>query len=367
MTLTVVSFVLVMGVIVFVHELGHFIVAKRSGIVVEEFGFGYPPRLIKLGERNGTVYSINAIPFGGFVRMRGEDDPSQPGSFAAASKRSRAATLLAGASMNLLMAIALFAVLAMLAGVPDTSRPGVMIHLVVPGSPAEQAGIQPEDRIVGADGMAINTVEELQSYTASHRGQAVTYQLLRTEPGSDPDGEQALEVVMTPRADPPPNQGALGIQIGMASRPATVWEALWMGLSTTGQVIWLTFMIPATLIREGRPISDAGFMGPVGIAATTGEVVRSAMAVSSIQPILSFVALLSVAIGITNLLPIPALDGGRLLFVIFEVIRKKRVEPAQEGLVHLVGFGLLLLLVGAMTVHEITALVNGTFPPISVP
>ena len=108
MVLNVVMGVLVLGILVFVHELGHFIVAKRNHIIVDEFGFGFPPRLLKLGERDGTEYTINAIPFGGFVRMRGEDDPSEPGSFAAAPKRARAATLLAGAGMNFLVAILLF-------------------------------------------------------------------------------------------------------------------------------------------------------------------------------------------------------------------------------------------------------------------
>jgi regulator of sigma E protease len=307
------------------------------------------------------------------VRMKGEDDPSEAGSFAAASRPARIATLLAGAAMNLVLAILIFTGLAMMTGVPDTSRPGVSIQVVALDSPAQQAGIQPGDRIIATDGVPVNSVEDLQSYTASHRGQPVTYKVLRAAPsggsGQAPatDEGQVREVVMTPRTNPPKNQGALGIQIGMDFRPAKIWEAAWAGISTTGQVIWLTFQIPATLIREGRPISDAGFMGPIGIAATTGEVVRSSMAVSSVQPILSFVALLSIAVAVTNLLPIPGLDGGRLLFVVIEVIRRKRIEPAQEGLVHLVGFGLLLLLVGAITVHEITALVTGKFPPVGIP
>src|SRR5512139_1597711 len=165
MILTVVSFLLVMSVVVFAHELGHFLVAKRNGIVVEEFGFGFPPRLVKLGERDGTVYSINAIPFGGFVRMRGEDDPSQQGSFASASKLARTATLVAGAAMNFVLAILLLAVLTMLSGVADESRPGAVVKGIAPGSPAEQAGLQIEDRIVGADRKPLSTVEELQRYT----------------------------------------------------------------------------------------------------------------------------------------------------------------------------------------------------------
>jgi len=107
-------------------------------------------------------------------------------------------------------------------------------------------------------------------------------------------------------------------------------------------------------------------MGPVGIAATTGEVVRSALAVESIQPVLSFVGLLSAALGLTNLLPLPALDGGRLLFIVIEALRRRRIEPAREGMVHLIGFGLLLLLVGLLTVREISSLINGTFPTLGI-
>jgi regulator of sigma E protease len=363
MVLTVVSFLLVMSVVVFVHELGHFLVAKRNGIVVEEFGFGYPPRLIKLGERAGTVYSINAIPFGGFVRMRGEDDPTQPGSFASASKRARTLTLLAGAGMNFLLAIVLLAVLTVVTGVPDQTRPGAVVQGVAAGSPAEQMGLRVGDRIVGADGTPLPTVDDLQRYTASHLGQSVTYEVVRRDSAG---AETTLELAITPRTNPPPQQGAIGIEIDIARRSPKVWEAVWSGIAGTGEVIYLTFQIPATLIREGRPISDAGFMGPVGIAATTGEVVRSAVAVNSARPVLWFVGLLSIALGITNLLPIPGLDGGRLLFVVVEAVRRKRIEPSQEGVVHLIGFGLLLLLVSIVTVREVTALVNGTFPTLGI-
>jgi len=365
MALTIVSFVLVMGIIVFFHELGHFLVAKRSGIVVEEFGFGYPPRLLKLGERDGTVYTINAIPFGGFVRMRGEDDPTLAGSFASAPRGRRAATLLAGAFMNLVLAVVLFATYVTAAGVPDASRTGTVIRGLAPDSPAQQAGLQIGDRIIGADGVELATLQSLQDHTKAHLGKPVVYEIVRGESGRAPG--KVLKVTMTPRTNPPANQGALGVQIGPPVRTPRILEALGFGVQQTGQIIWMTFAIPAMLLREGRPIADMGFMGPVGIAATTGDVVRSALAVDSITPVIFFVALLSVAVGVTNLLPIPGLDGGRLLFVIVEAIRRKRVEPAQEGMVHLVGLGLLLLLVSVLTVREISALVSGTFSSFGAP
>lgn len=363
MALTIGSFLVVMSILVFVHELGHFLVAKRNGIVVEEFGFGYPPRVAKLAERNGTIYSINAIPFGGFVRMRGEDDPSLSGSFAAASRRARTAVLLAGAAMNFLLAIVLFATLTMITGMPDVTKPGAVVEAVSSASPAEAAGLQPGDRIIAVGDSQVITLQDLQDDTAANAGKPAVYKFVRTEPSG---ASRAMEVTMVPRANPPKNQGALGIRIGESVRRATVFEAAWNGIRATGDVVYMTFKIPAMLIREGKPIGDMGFMGPVGIAVTTGDVVRSAMAIDSLQPILTFVALLSAALGITNLLPIPALDGGRLLFVVIEAIRRKRIEPAQEGLVHLVGFGLLLILVGLVTVHEISSLVAGTFPSIGI-
>jgi regulator of sigma E protease len=362
--LTILSFVVVMGIIVFVHELGHFISAKRSGIVVEEFGFGFPPRVLKLGERDGTIYSLNAIPLGGFVRMRGEDDPTLAGSFAAAPRKARILTLLAGVLMNFALAIILFSARTAITGVPDTSRPGAVVDFVSSGSPAEQAGLLNGDRFVSADGNSIESTLALQQYTAQHLGKAITYEIIREGDGS---GKQ-LQLTMTPRVSPPAGQGALGIRIGDAVRPANILESVWGGVRTTGEVIWLTFALPAMLLSQGQSLGEMGIMGPVGIAATTGDVVESALRANTLVPIIWFIGLLSVAIGITNLLPIPGLDGGRLVFVIVEALRRgKRVEPAQEGIIHLLGIGMLLFIVGLITIREVASLVNGTFPSVGLP
>ncbi|MGE5603287.1 MAG: M50 family metallopeptidase [Nitrososphaerales archaeon] len=363
MLLTVVSFILVMGIVVTVHEFGHLIAAKRNGIVVEEFGLGYPPRLVKLFERGGTVYTLNAIPFGGFARMKGEDDPTEPGSFAAASRSARFKVLAAGPLMNFLLAIVLFGILGLVQGTPDASKPGAIIKALVPGAPAELAGLRVDDRIVAADGQPVTTITDLQTYTAAHLGQPVKYAVIRPSAS----GDQTLVITVTPRANPPKNEGALGIQIGTALRPTKIWEAAWTGVKSVANIVVMTFAIPAMLIREGKPIADAGFMGPVGIAATTGQFVRLGLSSESIQPILYFIAVISAALGLTNLLPIPALDGGRLLFLLIETVRGRRIEPAREGMVHLIGFGLLLLLVGLLTVREVSSLINGTFPTIGLP
>ncbi len=355
MALTVVSFLVVMSILVFVHEFGHFIVAKRNHIVVEEFGFGFPPRLIKLGERDGTVYSINAIPFGGFVRLRGEDDPSQSGSMAGAPKLARTATLLAGPAMNLLLAVMLFSTWVALTGLPDQSKAtGAVIDEVSPNSPASLAGMRAGDKIVAVSGHPVASFADLQQLTSANLGRPTAYQVERQASGI----LRTLTLSITPRVQPPAGEGALGVSIVPPPlRPVAPGEAVAFGFEQTASLIVLTFQIPAELIRAGKPIADAGFMGPVGIAAVTGQVVRSSIAIDSIKPVLSFMAALSTALGLTNLLPIPGLDGGRLLFVIVEAVRRKRVEPMQEGIVHLIGMGLLLILVAMLTVSEVTSLV----------
>ncbi len=361
--LTVVSFIVVMGVIVFVHELGHLVAAKRNGIIVEEFGLGYPPRLIKLFERDGTVYSINAIPFGGFARMRGEDDPTQPGSFAAASRWGRAVTLLAGPVMNILLAIVLFAGLALSQGVIDTSRPSTIVREVAPDSAAAAAGILAGDRFIAADGAPINSNTDLTNYTESRAGQPVAYTIVRGE--SSGNAGETLVITITPRASEE-GQGKLGVYLTPPVRSVKIWEAAGLGFSQTWNIIYSTLTLPANLIREGKPLSDAGFVGPVGIAVLTGSVVREANSQGSVAILIQFIAILSTALGMTNLFPLPALDGGRLMFVVLEAIRRRRIEPAHEGLVHLIGFGLLLALVALLSVREIAALINGTFPALGI-
>ncbi|MGQ9491453.1 MAG: M50 family metallopeptidase [Anaerolineae bacterium] len=356
MLLTIVSFIFVMAVIVFVHELGHLVAAKRNGIVVEEFGFGFPPRLIKVFEHGGTVYSINAIPLGGFARMRGEDDPTKPGSFAAASRLARTVTLLAGPGMNFLLTIVLFTGLALMQGIPDMTRPATVVLQVLPDSPAAAAGLQPGDRLVTADGLPLTSDQDLIRYTASRANRPVVYTVARGEQAGKPG------VILTFTITPLPNEkgeGKIGVQLARPVRSASIFEAVGLGFSAAGRLIYLTFSIPANLIREGKPISDAGFVGPVGIAVITGDVVREVQNRGSLLILVEFIAVLSTALGLTNLLPIPALDGGRLLFIAAEVIRGRRVEPAREGLIHLIGFGLLLLLMALLTVREVGALLSG--------
>jgi len=408
--LNIAGFILIFGVLVFIHELGHFLVARRNGIVTEEFGFGFPPRLITLrrgrgrlvvGDRSvvvpagfqlpeelvagshityetttdkrgravlskielltdgdavlgnpnavtlvdpGTIYSINAIPFGGFVRMRGEDGPAGPGSFGSASAKARAATLLAGPMMNFLLAIVLFALSAMI-GQPE-AMPGGRIGEISPGSPAEQAGLLPEDRIFLIDNAEVRSAADIGEYIRTRPGEPVTLTVER-------DGER-FTVVVTPRVSPPPGEGA----IGLALLPVTELvrsgplEALSVGVTDTARFTYVTLSVPAMLLRGAIEPADARPVGPKAIFDLTSGAISATQTSGLWYPVLQLMGILSAALAITNLLPIPALDGGRLLFILIEKIRGRRIDPNWEGAIHLAGMVILLGLMAIITYQD---------------
>jgi regulator of sigma E protease len=431
--LTVLSLVVALSIVVFVHELGHLIVAKRSKVVVEEFGFGYPPRIftfwrsagkiiidgteiliprsyklpeglrarlpvvyqttkdekgrevlasiqvvsptapgvLALGtipqrpgdnpEPNtsqsghvefldpGTIYSVNAIPFGGFARMLGEEDPTFPGSLASKSKKTRIAVLAAGAGMNMLTAILFFA-LALRLGAPAVADPpNATISSVAPGSPAEQAGLQPGDLVLKADGQPILAIEDLQDYIQAHLGEPVVLTVQRAD--------QELQLTATSRADPPQGEGPMGIILAPRTTVKQYsWpEALWLGIKQTMAYIVLILTIPVQIIRGLLPADLARPVGPVGVGRLVGDAVQYSLASGWWFPVMQIMGTLSVALAVTNLLPLPALDGGRILFVILEGIRGRRVDPAKEGMVHLIGMLLLVALMLVITWQDLVS------------
>jgi len=434
--ITIVSFFLVLGVLVFFHELGHYWVARRSGIVVEEFGMGYPPRAAKLFRYDGTDFTLNWLPFGGFARMKGEDaSDMSPGSFNAASRTGRALTLLAGPAMNLILAAILFTasfmvggsemiiahpqavdtaasanatvglepgdvilsasgapvgVNALLAESPRTDwtsdnatvtlsilRDGAPVEVsdvnaaalstwlndaanyvpvmttrieaTAPGSPAEAAGLQPYDLIYSAAGQVVTPEVQLGEIVQQNLEEPMTLEVLR---------EGALVAsVLTPRANPPEGEGALGVQIGSVSQfaPMPFGQSVVQGVKSTGQYIMLVLQLPLRLLQGTIDPAAATVSGPVGIAREVGGAVNSSIDYGVFWPILRLSAVLSAALAITNLLPLPALDGGRLLFIVIETIRGRRVSPQREGMVHMVGFMLLLSLMVFITVRDIAS------------
>jgi regulator of sigma E protease len=370
--ISLISFLVVFSLMVFVHEFGHFIVGKKAGVRVREFGFGFPlapdkppserPLSWKIGEdKAGTVYSINLIPFGGFVNF-GENDASDPRSLANFPKRVRFAALVAGPVMNLLLAFVIFAAAA-LVGYPELSY-GVGIIEVYDGSPAQQAGLQVDDIILSvgdlpldhfatnaqeADSLVSGTVE----YVAQRPGQALLVTIQRGV------GEEAqrLELTVTPRA----NDEGLG-RMGVGIQPVPVHlkrvqgsflESLKYGVDEVFVTLKLTVMVPILVLRGLLPAGAARTVGPMGIARMTGDAVQQSLTVDWAYPILHLVGVLNVAIAITNLLPLPALDGGRIFFVLLEAIRGKPISPEKEGFVHGIGLALLLLFLVVVTIQDI--------------
>jgi regulator of sigma E protease len=360
----------VFALLVLIHEFGHFIVAKWAGVRVEEFGIGFPPRLagIKRGE---TLYSINWLPIGGFVRMPGENGETtdengnpDPGSFASKSAGKRAAVLLAGVTMNLILAVLLFTAAE---AVGQVQFPNV-VHSVVNGSPAQAAGIQAGDKILFVDGQKITYFSDLQQATNTDVMNALTAQPnLKTVPIvlviQHKGSTQAQTITVQALAHPDPNkgQGYLGVDAdenaAITIRPH-IWEAPWLGVKDIGTTFSLTVQGIQDVVRGLIPVRQA-FSGPVGIVNITGQV-ASNIPVLGWNPILFLAGFLSLNLAFFNILPIPALDGGRLLFIVIEVVRRgKRVSPEREGLVNLIGMACLLFLVFLVTLNDVGNLFGG--------
>jgi regulator of sigma E protease len=351
----IVSGVIVFSVLVLVHEFGHFAAAKRVGAKVEEFAFGFPPRLFAV-RRGETEYAINLIPFGGYVRLLGEEDPSSAGSLASKTPWQRIQVLTAGAGMNVLLGIVLFAATFTI-GVPVAETVSeVTVAGVAAASPAAAAGLRANDIILRLDTHPIKTIADLQQFTLEKVGQETILTIKR-------DGEVLPPISIVPRADPPPGQGALGIQISnyrTVVRSYPVWEAAWMAVQRSLEVVVVTLTAPIAIARGLIPGDAARPIGVVGIAQLTGAV-SSQIPTQGWVPILNLTGYLSIGIAIAQLLPLPGLDGGRLVFVLLEWIRRgKRIRPEREGMIHLAGLLFLVTLMVVITYYDI---VN----PIQVP
>lgn len=350
--LDLVEFILVFGFLIFAHEFGHYMVSRIFNIEVEEFGFGFPPKIMTLFIYKGTEFTLNALPFGAFVRPKGENDPEVPGGLAATNPWKRLAVLFGGPFNNLLIGFILFTVLFVQVGQADPSV--VKIAEVVEGAPAQTAGFQPGDTVIRVDGQQVTSITSFQDYVLAHKGEELSIGISRNG--------QPLTLKVIPRVNPPEGQGAMGIAMTNPTSPLTVWQAMPMAGQTTFSLCWQTIVTPIQLI-EGKISQDqARVVGPVGIFSMfqqASEVDSEAQASSASaggtrgSSVLSFVAIISVALGITNLLPIPSLDGGRILFIIPELITRKRVPAKYEDFFHMVGFTALILLMMFVTIQDV--------------
>ncbi len=343
----------ILFVLILIHEWGHFASARKVGIKVEEFGFGLPPRLAGF-VHDGVVYSINALPIGGFVRMLGEDRASDdPASFNQKKPWERAFVTVAGATMNFIFAVLLL--IAVSAGYGRAVPTGqAEITSVQQGSPAAEAGWRPGDVVVAVGGTAVTEYRELTTLINQHRGQSVQVEVLR-------DG-QRLTTTVSPRLDPPPGQGATGVMIGpqveYVRQP--IWEAVPSGfasaLRVSGAMLQGFGMMFQGLFNPAVNVGPVA--GPIGMGQFVGEAVNQSPLPLWVT-LANLTALLSLNLFLVNLLPLPALDGGRLLFILIEVVRGRRINPNREGMIHLVGLVVLLALIMVISVFDIGRLMSG--------
>lgn len=436
--LTIIVFIIILGLLIFVHELGHFLVARRNGIKAEEFGFGFPPRIFGIqflegkkheekmeiesiqvekidiktgdneeiiketitekmqkvdrlvpvkkwriiwGSRDGdseserknlkeaeenkfsksTIYSLNWIPLGGFVKIKGEDGKgkNEKDSFAGKGAFTRVRVLAAGVLMNFVLAWFLISVVFTIGAPEEASEINqasskIQIAEVVSGTPAEKTGLKIGDEIaknqISSTGekIQLNNLEETQKYIDSQKGKEIILNIIR--------GKENLQFKIIPRAENTPNQGPLGIAMVETAIVAYPWyEAIWKGLLSVFNLIVLMFsalggIIYGLIFGKGVP---ADIAGPVGIAVLTKQVTTLGLVY-----VMQFAAILSINLGIINALPIPALDGGRILFILIEKIKGKPVSQKMEQMIHTVGFILLLTLMALVTFRDVWKIVK---------
>lgn len=367
--MTVLIFLVLLGLLVFVHELGHFLVAKRNGIRADEFGFGFPPRLLgvvkddatgryrivwgsKEVQSSHTVYSLNWLPLGGFVRIKGEGGQNHdPDSFAGKSAWIRTKVLAAGVCMNFIFAWLLISIVFTL-GLPqpiDPSQRGefpdakIQILEVRKGTPAEAMGFQLGDEILAIAGDKIVSLAQVSDTIALNKGKNLEIRINRL----------GKEMVLTgmPRTEYPAGEGALGISFSETAVISYPWyQSLYQGLIATYNITVAILQAFGRMlgglfgVQTGAPVDVTG---PVGIVYLTKQ-----MSDLGLVYLLQFAALLSINLGIINILPIPALDGGRILFILIEKLKGSPVSRRAEGMIHQIGFMLLLILMFFITIRD---------------
>jgi regulator of sigma E protease len=346
--LTLLAFVIILGLLIFVHEFGHFISAKSAGVKVEEFAFGFPPRVICV-KRGETKYCINAIPFGGYVKMLGEDRAADsPRSFSHKKPSRRFIISVAGVLMNFILAGVLFSVGYMIGMSPIRLDPAaldgktvneVVVSKIFDGSSAQKAGLSAGDVMLG-----FSSAEELSQFTKENAGKKVDFEVKRS-------GEIVpFSIQLSEDKNSP-----LGVGVGTATLiKLSFFKAIYFGFKdmifTTGYILTLLWNIIVGLFRERKVAGEVA--GPVGIFNLTGEAVKL-----GIVYLIQLAGLLSINLGLVNILPFPALDGGRAILILAEgIVRRKVIKEEIESILHTVGFAILIILISAITIKEIAGL-----------
>lgn len=380
--ITILIFIAVLALLVLVHELGHFLTARKLGVKSEEFGFGFPPRIFgiyknKFGkwkfvrgsksieELNkdeetapaDTIYSLNWIFAGGFVKIKGEngDGEKDPDSFIVQKAWKKILILVAGVVMNIVLAWVLLSIAFMFGMNQDlemagknarVENPEIMFMGALPDTPADKAGLQAGDTLISLNGESIKLYSDFVSRVSSYQDQEV--ELIVEREGKE------VALSMTPEFNEELNQTAIGVAVyNSATVSYPFFEAIWQGAKNTGLYLKLILVAFYNLISDlivGESV-EGQVGGPIAIAQYTGEIARMGFIF-----LLQFIAILSLNLAIINILPIPALDGGRILFIIIEKLKGKPVKAEVEGILHTIGFALLMLLIIIVTYKDIVNL-----------
>jgi regulator of sigma E protease len=339
---SIVLAILGIGVLIVIHELGHYLAAKWAGMRVSRFSIGFGPVLYKTGSRGETEFVVSAIPFGGYVAIDGmspEDpaDTSDTGSYHSKSTFAKFGTIVAGPAANYVLGFVLF--FAFFAFMYAKPVPPVEIQTVQPDSPAQQGGLKEGDAIVGVDGERFGELRQFVQAIEGSKGEAIRFDVER-------DGERRV-VEVTPE----PVAGSYFIGVNYRPRDR---EFAPMGVVQGFQVAWRTVgessygVLKSLAALFGGQVGLNAVDGPLGIVKDLSGQVKASSAAS-----VAYLARLSIVIGFFNLLPIPALDGGRLMFLLVAWVRRKPIEPRFEGLIHFAGFALLLTLIAVVSVSDV--------------
>lgn len=341
----VVAFLAVVAPLILFHELGHFLAAKATGIHVEEFALGFGPRLLGV-QRGGTLYAVNLLPLGGYVRLRGMDPGSprgEPGSFQSRPLWARVLTIAAGPLSNFVLAAVLFAAVPVTVGLPTLPPGPARVGGLVPGYPAAKAGIRPGDVIVAVDGRRVGSWAALMAdVSRAPAGEALAVTVQR--------GTERFTVRLVPRQAG--SRRIMGVYPVTVLRRLPLWAAAGLGAVQTWQVTGSWFSALAHSVQQGKA---PHLSGPVGIAEMVGQAEKAGQ-----SSVLELAGLLSANLGLINLLPFPALDGSRLLFLGVEAVRRRPMDPQREGMIHFIGFAMLMILMLFLTYRDLLRLGQGS-------
>ena len=344
MVLTIAAAIFVFGLLVLVHELGHFITAKLTGMRVDEFAIGFGPKLVSF-TRGETVYSLRAIPLGGFNDIAGMDPSNNEAGARGYCEKpvlSRMIVILAGSIMNFILPIVIFFGIFFFVGV-STPNPEPVLGTVLADKSAAQAGLEDGDRIISLDGKAIATWTEFVDHVKDNEGTPIKVVAQR--------GEETIETTMTPVYDPQAKKAVVGVMSSVDTKHPGLFEAAGLALQKTYMIV---VMMLDALLQIVLKLSGSELAGPIGVAQMAGEVAQMGFV-----PLLNFAAFLSLNLGIVNLFPIPALDGGHFVTLCVEAVRGKPMSPKALEYTQKVGIALLILLMVLATKNDIVRVFTG--------